>query len=251
MPLYKYVKSAPKRKKIAQSISHQKRIISTLLVFSGFVLLSWTLWPIFAFIFSVNIFATTIKSPIELSTPGTGTKKLEISDVVLAVETQANQMTDYSNADVWFPSAPQKRITTPINSYTVSVPRLDIVNATTIIGATDLSKSLIHYGGTGLPGQYGTAVIFGHSTLPQFFSATNYRTIFSLLPTLKVGEDFFVTYDQVTYKYKIESMVVKDATDLSSLEQRYDDSYVTLVTCVPPGTYWKRLYVTGRLIRPE
>ena len=104
-------------------------------------------------------------------------------------------------------------------------------------------------GGTGLPGEYGTAVVFGHSTLPQFFSPTNYKTIFSLLPTLTIGDEIFVTYDGVQYRYIIFEMVITDPTDLSSLEQRFDDSYLTLITCVPPGTYWKRLNVRARLER--
>jgi len=97
-------------------------------------------------------------------------------------------------------------------------------------------------------------VIFGHSTLPQFYNPTDYHTIFSLLPSLRAtsdlkdGDDIFITYDGATYHYSVSDMVVTTPEDLSSLEQRYDDSYVTLVTCVPPGTYWQRLNVKARLM---
>jgi sortase A len=64
---------------------------------------------------------------------------------------------------------------------------------------------------------------------------------------MKVGDEVFVTYDGVEYVYTIHEMVVVDPTDLSALEQRFDDSYLTLVTCVPPGTYWKRLNVKAKL----
>ena len=56
-----------------------------------------------------------------------------------------------------------------------------------------------------------------------------------------------ITYDGVAYRYVIYEMVVTDPNDLSVLEQRFDDSYITLVTCVPPGTYWKRLNVKAKL----
>jgi len=36
---------------------------------------------------------------------------------------------------------------------------------------------------------------------------------------------------------------------ISVLEQKYDASYLTLVTCVPPGTYWKRLVVKAKLVQ--
>jgi sortase A len=143
--------------------------------------------------------------------------------------------------------SPQKHIVTPVNTYTLSIPKLKIENALVTISGDDLGDSLVHYGGTALPGQYGNAVVFGHSTLPQFYSPTNYKTIFSLLPTLKAGDDISVTYDGVTYTYTVVELLVLDPTDLSVLEQRFDDSYLTLVTCVPPGTTWKRLNVLAKL----
>jgi sortase A len=154
---------------------------------------------------------------------------------------------DYGNANIWYPTSPQKHVMAPVNTYTLSIPKLKIENALVTIAGDDLHASLVHYGGTGLPGQYGNAVVFGHSTLPQFYSPTNYTSIFSLLPTLKVGDDILVTYDGVTYRYTIFEMLVLDPTDLSVLEQRFDDSYLTLVTCVPPGTYWKRLNIRAKL----
>lgn len=201
--------------------------------FGGGILL-WALWPIVSFLLVSESLFTAVVGPIP------------DAPVVLAAADTASAV-DYTNANAWFPTAPQKKVVTPVNSYTLSIPKFNIKNATVVIAGDDLSKSLIHYGGTGLPGEYGTAVVFGHSTLPQFFSPTNYKTIFSLLPTLKIGDEIFITYDGIQYRYVIYEMVVTDPTDLSPLEQRFDDSYVTLITCVPPGTYWKRLNVRARL----
>jgi sortase A len=170
------------------------------------------------------------------------------SPVVLAAQAETTSV-DYTNPNVWFPTKPQKKVVAPVTSYTISIPKFKIKDALVIIAGDDLNKSLIHYGGTGLPGEYGTTVIFGHSTLPQFFSPTNYKSIFSLLPTMDIGDEFFVTYDGITYRYVVEEMVVTDPNDLSPLEQKFDDSYVTLITCVPPGTYWQRLNVRARVSR--
>ena len=154
---------------------------------------------------------------------------------------------DYTNANVWFPTSPQKKVVSKVTAYTLSIPKLNIKDALVTISGDDLNKSLIHYGGTGLPGEYGTAVIFGHSVLPQFYNPTNYKTIFSTLPTLKTDDEIFVRYDGVEYRYVVYEMIVTEANDLTPLAQRFDDSYVTLITCVPPGTYWKRLNVRARL----
>ena len=81
------------------------------------------------------------------------------------------------------------------------------------------------------------------------FDANNpkdYLTIFSLIPTLKEGDDLYIKFDGVDYRYKVVSQRITEPADVSGLEQQYDDSYITLVTCVPPGTYWKRLWLTAQ-----
>jgi sortase A len=116
-----------------------------------------------------------------------------------------------------------------------------------VIGGEDLEKGLVHYGGTAYPGEYGNTVIFGHSTLPYFFNPKDYKTIFSWLPSLNEGDEIYVNYEGVTYKYKIIEMRVVMPDDVSILEQKYDDSYLSLITCVPPGTYNHRLWVKSKL----
>lgn len=138
-----------------------------------------------------------------------------------------------------------------VQYYNLSIPRLKIVDAVVEIGGNDLSKSLIHYKGTAIPGKEGNAVIFGHSSLPQFFSPTNYLSIFAKLPTLQSGDDLIVNYDGIVYKFRVQEMFEVKPTDVQVLAQRYDGSYLTLVTCVPPGTYLRRLIIVAKLIPPE
>lgn len=234
--MYQYVKAVPRRRR------PRPRAISFVLIGLGLGILLWTTWPIVSFeVWQQNLFAKTV-SPI-----GESGKNTVLAPVVLAT----SDVLDYTNPNIWFPTKPQKKVVTPVNSYKLSIPKLGISGATVIIAGDDLTKSLIHYGGTGLPGEYGNTVIFGHSTLPQFFKGErDYKAIFSTLPTLKIGDEIIVEYDGVTYRYKVDEMTVTEPNDLSPLEQRFDDSYLTLITCVPPGTYWKRLNVKARLIKP-
>lgn len=220
-------------------------MVSFVLMLFGAGILTWVLWPIVSFLLVSDSLFTAVIGPISDGAT-TAQSSAPLAPVVLAAA-DTSAAVDFTNANAWFPAVPQKKVVTPVNSYMLSIPKLKINNATVTISGDDLSKSLIHYGGTGLPGEYGTAIVFGHSTLPQFFSPTNYKTIFSLLPTLKIGDELFVTYDGVEYRYVVYEMVVTDPSDLSPLEQHFDDSYLTLITCVPPGTYWKRLNVRARL----
>jgi sortase A len=204
---------------------------------AGAFILLWTLWPIISF--------STISQALTKTVSPVGINGVFASHLLTPIA----QAAEVQNPNTWFPTSPQKKVTAKVNTYTLSIPKLKIKDALVIVSGDDLGVSLVHYGGTPLPGQYGNAVVFGHSTLPQFFSPTNYKTIFSLLPTIKIGDMIEVTYDGVVYTYVVYDMVVVEPTDLSPLEQRFDDSYMTIVTCVPPGTYWKRLNVKAKIMK--
>jgi sortase A len=130
---------------------------------------------------------------------------------------------------------------------------LGIKKATIAIGGEDLSESLIQYPGTALPGKNGNAVIFGHSILPQFYDPEDYLSIFSTLPTLDEGDEIQLDYDGVVYKYIVENMFEVLPSDIEVLEQDRSDSFLTLVTCVPPGHPLKpkRLVVRARIVPIE
>src|SRR3989338_6981567 len=130
-----------------------------------------------------------------------------------------------------------------ISKYFISIPKLKIENA--IVSTTDINtkKHLVNYGNVIVPGKSGNALIFGHSSLPQFFNAKDYKTIFSNIYKLKNGDKIYATVDDSIYLYKVFKTIIVEASDKSILEQDYNNSYITLVTCTPPGTIWKRLIV--------
>lgn len=227
--------------------SRKSTALSFLLMTVGSGVLVWVLWPIVSFVVYTAPLFPKVVSPVSQG-QSFGSPSF-LSPLAVAADTGITPSPiDTTNANTWFPTSPQKKVVTPVNTYSLSIPKLGITDARVIIAGDDLAKSLVHYGGTGLPGEYGTTVIFGHSVLPQFFDPKNYKTIFSTLPTLKTGDDIVVTYDGVTYRYQVYELVVTEPNDLSSLEQNFSDSFLTLITCVPPGTYWKRLNVRARLV---
>lgn len=233
---YRYVK-AP-----VVNLPHRQavllRVLPLFLVVAGIVLFSSAAVPIFFYQFFV--------SPrfVKLVKPAPDDYLLQSQPGVLGEKAGL----DMTNASNWFPAAdylpprPSK-----ITHYTLSIPKLGIEEAIVQIGGEDLKTSLIHYQGTAFPGQFGNAVVFGHSVLPQFFNPKNYLTIFSTLPELRGKDEIFINFDGVRYRYLVEEMVEVQPEDISVLEQRYDDSYLTLITCVPPGTYLRRLVVRARL----
>jgi sortase A len=221
------------------------RIAAIISGISGIVILTGVVYPILSYDSTYSKNYTKLISPV--------TDAAE--QVQGVVTTTTNGGTDYSKASTWFPGGATEAdfTSSKIDYYTISVPKLKIDSASVAIGGNDLDKSLVQYPGTALPGRHGNAVVFGHSILPIFYNPKNYISIFSLLPTLQIGDEIFVNYDGVSYTYKVENMFEVLPTDIQILDQDSSDSFLTLVTCVPPGdpANPKRLIVKARVVPPE
>jgi sortase A len=242
MAIYRYVKEQPQRFRKLFSI------FSTLLVFSGLSLIGWVAYPIIAFeLFYAPRFISLVRPYPETIVAEAMENRILGAHADIIDPAQAG--VDYTKASNWFPKASPLSQNVPASVYTVSIPKLNIQNAETMIGSEDLNKSLIHWGGSALPGEYGIMTVFGHSTIPWLYNPKDYHTIFSKLPELTRGDDIYFTIKNVTYRYQVEDMRVIAPEDTSILEQKYDDAYAQLITCVPPGTYAKRLVVKARLVK--
>jgi sortase A len=162
---------------------------------------------------------------------------------------------DYTKASNWFEGGLRKEdFNLPkVTFYNLSIPKLRIENAVVAIGGEDLNDHLIQYPGTALPGRRGNAVIFGHSILPRFYDPKKYISIFSLLPTLEKGDSIYVYFDGIEYTYRVEDMFEVAPSDIQVLEQNSSDSYLTLVTCTPPGDPRKprRLVVRAKIVSQD
>lgn len=162
---------------------------------------------------------------------------------------------DYTKASNWIIGEDRKKFNqSRISFYNISISKLKINSATVALGSDDLSKSLVQYPGTALPGKRGTTLIFGHSILPQFYNPKNYMSIFSTLPTLKIGDEIKLNYDGADYRYLVYEMLeVKPSETKTILNQKTDNSYLTLVTCTPPGHPLKpkRLLVRAKIVPLE
>lgn len=221
------------------------RFASLCLTLSGFVILLYLSYPLLSWkLFNEPAFATQgVTAPIPKTTV---LSRDELKSLLVAT---ANTLigVDYTNANNWYPSYVATGSKPAVSTYFLSIPKLKVQNAIVSSRDTNLNEHLVHYMGTSVPPDKGNAVIFGHSTLPQLFNPTDYNTIFANAHTLKVGDAFLVKVGDVSYTYRVISVTVTTPDDTSVLAQDFDDSYLTLITCTPPGTTWKRLIVKSRL----
>jgi sortase A len=202
-------------------------------LYAFFPLLSWQLYlrPVFA--------SSNFASPIPQTT-------------IMTQETIQSLLTNSLNGSDWLPAYYQEaNVGSTITHYTLSIPKIKIDNAEVSAIDTDLSSHLVHFPGTALPPMKGNAVIFGHSTLPQLYNPTNYKTIFANIHNLIIGDKLLIKVNEALYTYKIISISIVDAENTSYLTQQSDDTYLTIVTCTPPGTVWKRLIIKSKLEKIE
>lgn len=138
----------------------------------------------------------------------------------------------------------------------IIIPKLNLANVPVIfetsVAEASIQKSLqsgvVHYAGTALPGERSNAVIVGHSS-NDWWEPGNYKFVFALLEKMAVGDQIQINYKQKKYVYEVTGSKVVEPTEISVL-QPTSEPQLTLITCTPPGTSWKRLVVTAKQIQP-
>ena len=136
-------------------------------------------------------------------------------------------------------------------SYTISIGKLGIkapvIWSTSTLEADlqeDLKKGVIRYPQTGIPGQTGNMVATGHSSNYIWVSG-EYNYIFKDLNNLQNGDEIIISATQsngktLEYKYTVSLKEVVTPDDQRIFEET-QKQVLTLVTCWPLNTNWKRL----------
>jgi LPXTG-site transpeptidase (sortase) family protein len=137
--------------------------------------------------------------------------------------------------------------------FYITIPKLKIENAMvkTEFDGNSPDEFLGHYKGSALPGAGGNSFIYGHSVLPWFFNPRNYKTIFSTLGNLEIGDEITIKYKDEELTYKIAEELTVSPNEVKPLApwrpEYLNESTITLMTCWPAGTKNKRLLVRGIL----
>lgn len=125
------------------------------------------------------------------------------------------------------------------------VPNVDPYNSKEYQWA--LTKGVAQAKGSVVPGHIGNIFLFAHSS-ENFYEALTYNSVFYLLDKLEKGDKIYLFYLKKKYVYEVTGKKLVDPKDVSYLNIRSSDQTVTLMTCWPPGTTFKRLLVQAKLI---
>ncbi len=222
------------------------RVFSAILSTTGLLAVLYVFAPMV--LWQVYFFPAFAQKNLETPIPKTTVISSTLLKNIFSSGTEENGI-DYTNAQNWYPGLVLKdaKKTKGVSSYSLSIPVLHIDHAVVSTIDNDLSNHLVNYAGTAIPADKGNAVIFGHSTLPQLFDPHNYKTIFANAYLLKTGDMLSAQIGNISYSYTIYSISITDPQDTAFFSQNNNDSQLTLVTCTPPGTTWKRLIIKARL----
>lgn len=114
----------------------------------------------------------------------------------------------------------------------------------------DLEEGVARLPETAIPGQNGNAVISGHSS-NYVWAKGEYNYIFQNLNDLVIGDQIIIKATQengktVEYSYTIKSKSVVEPNDTLIFEKA-ETPTITLVTCWPLRTTWKRMVIKAEL----
>ena len=143
--------------------------------------------------------------------------------------------------------AKNKNLTPPYYEFKISIPKIGLDSASTLVYSSHFEENLAHLPGSALPGEKGNAFITGHSMLPNL-SPKGTKAFFAKLPDVKRGDEIIVDALGQRYKYKVTELKIVDPKDISViLPADSSGRYISLMTCVPPGFNTKRLVVVAKL----
>jgi len=109
-----------------------------------------------------------------------------------------------------------------------------------------LTRGVAHAKSTGYPGQGKNIFLFSHSSV-DFYNAARYNSIFYLLEKLENNDEIYIFYKGEKYKYKVSEKKIVAADAVSYINLKSNIEQLTLMTCWPPGTTYKRLLVIATL----
>ena len=112
-----------------------------------------------------------------------------------------------------------------------------------------LLTGVVHYPGTADPGQKGNVFLTGHSSYYPWASS-DYKTVFSLVPQLVGGDEIVVYNKGIRYTYRVDQVYEVAPTHVDVLRPT-PEPMITLSTCVPIGTSYRRKIVRAKQISPD
>jgi sortase A len=105
-----------------------------------------------------------------------------------------------------------------------------------------LKRGVAQAMGTAFPGEGGHIFLFAHST-DYWWNVSTYNAVFYLLGKLEKGDEIDIFYKGQRYVYRMVDSKIVDPSEVEYITRKTNTEFLTLQTCWPLGTTFKRLLV--------
>ena len=172
------------------------------------------------------------------------TKQEELSFSLQKAEGQKGVLTRMINgktAEVLVPEDPNFSVVIPkIGANARIIAGVDTSNERDYSAA--LKQGVAQALGTAFPGEGGHIFLFAHST-DYWWNVSTYNAVFYLLGKLNKGDEIDIFYKGQRYVYRMIDSKIVDPSEVEYITRKTNTEFLTLQTCWPMGTTFKRLLV--------
>lgn len=173
----------------------------------------------------------------------------EVKYQTVNIYQNATEFLNANTSDVSFNQEPPDRM------FSLVIPKIrasslviaDVDSQNEEVFLKTLKKGVAHAKGTAHPGESGNTYLFAHST-DAFYNIGKYNAIFYLIGKLEKGDEIYIYYNNIKFTYRVFDKRVVNPDDVAYLGRLSDKNTLTLQTCYPPGTTFKRLLVLAEEI---
>lgn len=185
-------------------------------------------------------------------------REVENNQIAANTALQANHDLTQNSGNVSSPNPQNASVDTSIPG-TLEIPTINVTvpliwTKDTKDFDADLKKGVVHYPGTALPGELGTAYISGHSS-GYAWDSNPYKKIFSKLGDVPDYASFNLTLT-LTDGTKVKQQYIVAKRDIYKPDDQEQfkntpEPLVALSTCWPVGTTKDRLVLFGKLVSTQ
>lgn len=151
-------------------------------------------------------------------------------------------------------NTPEVKSTYTDKQNTIEIPKINISAPIIFSQSTDknalmkdLDRGVIYYPGSVYPGQIGQIIILGHSA-PAGWPKIKYEWVFSDLNSLAVGDKILIDLNNKQYTYIVrQKTIIARGADVPTYSSATSNSFLTLISCWPPGKDYQRIAVQAEL----
>ncbi len=127
----------------------------------------------------------------------------------------------------------------------VNAPIVEVENNEEKTIQEGLEQGVVHYPGTAGPGAVGNFFVVGHSS-DYIWKEGDYKDVFALLNKLEPDDEVKIFDQGQEYIYLVTEKAIIPPEEVDVL-QPTETPTLSLLTCWPIGTPWKRLIVKASL----